>query len=337
MQRRIATFNLGNLARPGAVVYETEPRTAEEYGVKRDFLRGIVARIDADLLAVQEVFHRDALVDALAPTFAPEQIHDPLPAGVTEETARSPRVALATRLPMIGPAEPVSALSRPHEIFGVRLEVFRRPVLRAHIALGGEIGATVLAMHLKSPRPYLLDDEDPGDPAAIALAEARAESVRAVEVAEVKRLVAQASQQGPVILLGDLNAGLDAPALRALRGRRAPMEADEAVKAAFDAARLYDAGYLAQRSGGVAFGPTYLYGTRPEAIDHVLLSSHFTPFGRTPVARVTSVRSLSDHLGPDPALLVRLASDHAPLIATFEVPDDDDVRTTRSSDSSSTP
>lgn len=322
MQRRIATFNLGNLARAGALVYETEPRTEAEYAEKRDFLRTLVARLEADVLAVQEVFHREALVDALAPTFAPEQIHDPLPAGVTEDSARSPRVALATRLPLVGPAEPVSALSATHEIFGVRLDTFRRPVLRARIALGDTVGATVLAMHLKSPRPYLLEDEDPNDPAAVALAEARAASVRAVEVAEVKRLVAQATLQGPVVLMGDLNAGPDAPALRALRGRRAPEEASEEVKAAFDRARLYDAAYLAQRSGGVAFGVTYVHGTRTDTIDHVLMSGHFTPFGgRTPVARVLSVRSLSDHLGADSAQLVRLASDHAPVVATLDLPD----------------
>ena len=55
--RRIGTFNLANLALAGAEVYDTEPRTAEEYEQKRHFLADVFARLDADVLGVQEIFN----------------------------------------------------------------------------------------------------------------------------------------------------------------------------------------------------------------------------------------------------------------------------------------
>jgi endonuclease/exonuclease/phosphatase family metal-dependent hydrolase len=315
---RLATFNLANLARPGAEFYGIEPRTEAEVAQKQATLQDILRRMDADLVGVQEVFHEEALV-ALAEGLG-YQVHCPLPEGVTEPEARSPRVGLLTRAPLVGSTRLHRGLPAPRDVLGAALTEFRRPVLEVQVAPWPGLVVTVFVVHLKSPRPHFVGDEDLQDPAVWALAEARAHAMRGVEVAALKDLVATAALAGPTVLMGDLNAQAFSPTLSALMGRRPPDELPEPVRARFEAARLYDSRRLAPSEGGVAFGDTYVFGGRPEVIDHVLVSHHFTPWTPSRAARVIMVRSLSDHLGGDRGTLSRLASDHAPAVVTIAPP-----------------
>lgn len=316
--KRVATFNLGNLARAGSKIYETEPRTAEEYAQKTEFLRQTFGRLDADVLAVQEILHRDALVEAAEGLYTPEQIHTPLPKDVEEATARSPRVGLLSKLPLFGRAVVHRKLSNPQTIMGLSLSEFRRPVLHARVWLWPEVRVSVFVVHLKSPRPLFLDSEDTSDPACAVLAAARAHAVRFAEIAQLKVLTLQAALQEPVIVLGDLNTKAHDVALDVLKGRRAPAGANATAHERFEAARLHNGRAVARRSGGVAFGDTFVYRGHPEVLDHLFVSGPLTPFTPGPVGTVRSIRSLSDHLGDDPHSLVRVASDHAPVLAIFE-------------------
>lgn len=317
--RRIGTFNLGNLARAGAEVYDTEPRSEEEYAAKRGFLQDILTRLDADVLGVQEIFHIAALLEATEGCYDPDQVHAPLPDGVFEDEARSPRVGLLCRRPLVGAPRVHRRFPHPHGVLGLELTEFRRPILEARVELWPDLEVSVFVAHLKSPRPLFLEGEDEHFPGTTARAEARAHAVRMTEVAELKVLVAEAGARGPVILLGDLNAKAEEPTLGALRGRRAPEGADDDAKARFEAARLFDARSAARRNGGAAFGDTYVYGGRPQTIDHVLVSTHLTPWTEFPRARVSKVRTFDTHLGDDPHALVRTASDHAPVLVTLEL------------------
>lgn len=318
--RRIGTFNLANLALAGAQVYDTEPRSPEEYEQKRDFLRDCLTRLDADVVGVQEIFHVEALRAAAQGVYTADQVHAPMPEGVSEHTARSPRVGLLCRLPLLEPPRVHRRFPSPHGVLGLELEEFRRPILEARFELWPGCAVTVFVAHLKSPRPLFLDGDDEHFPGTVARAEARAHAVRVTEVAEIKVLVAEAGARGPVILMGDLNAKPEDPTLLALRGRRAPEGADDDARARFEAARLFDARAVARRNGGVAFGDTFVYGNRPQTIDHLLVSSHFTPWTDRPQAFLRKVRSLDAHLGEDHAALVRTASDHAPAYMSLEAP-----------------
>ncbi|MCA9549202.1 MAG: endonuclease/exonuclease/phosphatase family protein [Myxococcales bacterium] len=318
MTARLATFNLANLARPGAEFYGIEPRSEPEVASKRAALQDILRRMNADVVGVQEIFHEEALTDLVEGLgYA---AHCPLPEGVTEPDARSPRVGLLTRLPLVEALRLHRDLPEPRDVLGAPLVEFRRPVLEARVALWPDLEVTVFVVHLKSPRPHFVGDEDLADPAVWALAEARAHAMRGVEVAALKALVGASAQRGPTVLMGDLNAQAFSPTLNALLGRRPPDDLADDVRARFEAARLYDPRRLAPGEGGVAFGETYFYAGRPEVIDHVLVSHHFTPWTQARVGRVMAVRSLSDHLGGDRGMLSRLASDHAPAVVTIAPP-----------------
>ena len=149
-------------------------------------------------------------------------MHAPLPDGVTEESARSPRVGLLCRLPLLEAPRVHRRFPSPCGVLGLELTEFRRPILEARVELWPDCAATVFVAHLKSPRPLFLDGDDELFPGTAARAEARAHAVRVTEVAELKVLVAEAGARGPVILMGDLNAKPEDPTLSALRGRRAP-------------------------------------------------------------------------------------------------------------------
>lgn len=316
--RLIATFNLGNLARVGAEVYETPPRTDAEYEEKSAFLRRMFEAMQADVVGVQEIFHREALVQACAGVYSEDQIHTPLPPGVPEPEARSPRVGLLCRPPLAAPARVHRNLPTPQTVLGLELVEFRRPILEAELWLWPEVRVTVFVVHFKSPRPLFLAEEDEADPAGLAVAMARAHAVRFAEAAQLKVLAMQAALRGPVVVLGDFNSKAHDPAIDVLRGRRAPPGAGQQVSARFESARLHDARSLARRGGGVAFGETFVYAGRAEVVDHVLLSGAFAPFVEPPVAQVMRVRTLSDHLGEDGHALARTASDHAPVLVLLQ-------------------
>ena len=58
----VATANVLNLANPGRVFYENqEPYTARDFERKIDWLGGRIAALNADVLAVQEVWDEAAL------------------------------------------------------------------------------------------------------------------------------------------------------------------------------------------------------------------------------------------------------------------------------------
>ena len=155
---RFATFNVCNLAPPGARLYENlEPSTPEEYEAKIAWTAHQIDMLGADVIGFQEVFSQAALAEALSRTRRyREALHvgfDPDP-GADKLT---PSVALVSRLPLA--AAPASFADFPP---GIAMPPgnrdpgrFTRAPLHAAIEVRPGLVVDVVVVHLKSRRPGL--------------------------------------------------------------------------------------------------------------------------------------------------------------------------------------
>ncbi len=104
---RVASFNTQLLARPGVRFHEQPPYTPDEYAAKTGFIGGILERGRVDVAGFQEVFHEDALHDAVkkSPRLHGAYVCAPFADDNGPKTPdgalSAPRVGLASRLPVI--------------------------------------------------------------------------------------------------------------------------------------------------------------------------------------------------------------------------------------------
>lgn len=320
---RLATFNTGNLARAGSSIYDEPPLTEAESAVKTAFIRDRLAALDADLVGFQEVFHLDALARCTDGLYEAHYVLCPGEENRSATGGLRPRCALATRLEPLSAPRAVFDFSNTLELSDVELSVsarrFRRPVLHAVVALPDGRPLEVFVVHLKSPRPMLVDGADPEDPVAVAAGQARSLIYRAAEAAALRAMVVEARHRHrPVVVLGDFNDVARAFTTRLVCGPKAGAEMPAELRARTARCRLRHAADLAP---GPQLGFSFLYSGRPQTLDHVLLSDGFSPHGQP--TRVGSVRCLTDHLGAlDDNRAIRTASDHAPVLATIHIPED---------------
>src|SRR5471032_2087404 len=97
---RFATFNVCNLAPPGARLYDNlAPLTADEYAAKVAWTAAQLDQLDADVIGLQEIFSLATLRDVLAHS---RRYRDAVIAGIDADPAAerlTPQVALVSRLP----------------------------------------------------------------------------------------------------------------------------------------------------------------------------------------------------------------------------------------------
>lgn len=328
---RIATLNCLNLALPGHATYEGwPPYTPDEYLAKTQWLAGMLDRLAADFVLLQEVFHELALSDVVrqtvsqgrgwhfsAPQAGPDNARPRL--GLLWRPQWQPALESITDLPP-GCAVPVPECAS-HDRFS-------RPLLRARVSLATARGATVLTLynvHLKSRRPEYAAGEQAGEPACAARGQLRALLMRAAEAAALRQLVSADVQRGraPLVVAGDFNDEAGAVTTQMVADtswKRDPALASEPL--------LYNAvdveeHRLPGRSRDVAY--TILHGGEPERIDHVLVSEEFVAGRPHAIGRVSSVQVFNDHLSErgrstanaSDVELARILSDHAAVCVTL--------------------
>ena len=177
----VATCNVLNLANPGRLFYENQdPYSQTEFDRKLTWLGDRFRMLNADVLAVQEVWDDAAFKGALGRSglrydfvAVPGAENDATHTGAQG----TPRVGIATRLK-------VDALQSfaefppgfQVEIPGLGLHTrFERPPLVATLRMKHGQSLNVLTAHLKSKRPKFLQDdqgrplEDPDDPNVAAV------------------------------------------------------------------------------------------------------------------------------------------------------------------------
>jgi endonuclease/exonuclease/phosphatase family metal-dependent hydrolase len=297
----VANANVLNLALPSRRFYPNqEPYSEAEAQRKTNWLGQQMARLNADVLAVQEVWDEAALRAAVA---ASGLRYSTVAAPGAEAGAQgTPRVALATRLELHSlesvreflPQEVVPLPDLPPHA------AFERPVLHARLRLPkSEMLLNLLVVHLKSKRPKFLQDasgrpsEDAEDPAVLARATLRSLAMRAAEAAALRGLVFRLAKgrSGPLILMGDMNDSPHSVTTQMIAATQAVAYDRQARDVAlFHALDVQVEGLRRD----VLF--SHVHQGWPEMLDQIWVSEEFVAGSRFAIGDVKRVEVFNDHL-----------------------------------------
>lgn len=322
----VATANVLNLANPGRLYYANQdPYSQNEFERKIAWLGGRIAALNADVLAVQEVWDEAAMKAAVSrsglrySTVAVPGAENNEHRNGAQDT---PRVGFVTRLDV----ENLQSFSEfPPEL---RVQIprlgehakFERPPLLATLRMKHGQVLHMLTAHLKSKRPKFLQDaqgkplEDRENPKITALATLRSLMMRGAESAALRHIVIDVIHRTrePLIVLGDFN---DAP--HSVTSQIIAATGEVAYdKGARDAA-LWNAyevqGEMALKRD-VAY--SHIHQGSPEILDQIFVSEEFLPRSRYSIGDVRRVDYFNDHLqeGRD-----RSRSDHGFVRAVLRI------------------
>lgn len=302
----VASANLLNLAQPGRHFYDgQDPYSQNEFERKVGWLGERFRVLNADVLAVQEVWDEVALRAAIARSglqygsvAVPGAENGPGQHGAQG----TPRVGLVTRLKVESMQSivefPAAAVV---QVPGIGAHArFERPPLLATLRMKHGQEVAVITAHLKSKRPKYLQDasgktlEDTEDPAVQALGSLRSLLMRAGEALALRLKVVELLHRTrlPLILMGDLNDGPHSVTTQLIaatsqvaydKGAR-----DNALFSAWDvqgdAALRRDVAY------------SHIHQGYPEVLDQVLVSEEFVATSRAAIGDVRRVEVFNDHL-----------------------------------------
>ncbi len=331
----VATCNVLNLAQPGRHFYDgQEPYSTTEFERKTGWLGERFRALNADVIAVQEVWDEQALRAAVARSglqygtvAVPGAENGPGQSGAQG----TPRVGIVTRLKVeslesLHHFPPAAVVQVPG--LGPHTR-FERPPLVATLRLKHGQPLCVITAHLKSKRPKFLEDasgkvsEDTADPAVQALGSLRSLIMRASEALALRLKVVELLHRTrlPLVLMGDLNDSPHSVTTQLIaatsqvaydKGAR-----DNALFSAWDVQ-----GESALRRD-VAY--SHIHQGYPEVLDQVLVSEEFVATSRGAIGDVRRVEVFNDHLfeGRDRSrsdhgfvrALLRLQLPDAPLAA----------------------
>jgi predicted extracellular nuclease len=322
----VATANVLNLANPGRTFYANQDAYSQnEFERKIDWLGGRIAALNADVLAVQEVWDEAAIKAAVSRSglrYSTVAVPGAENNDKTNGAQNTPRVGIVTRLEV----EKLQSFSEfPPEL---RLQIpgvgehakFERPPLLATLRMKHGQVIHVLTAHLKSKRPKFLQDanghplEDREDEKTTALATLRSLMMRGAEAAAMRHIVIDVLKRThePLIVMGDFNDGPHSVTTQIIAAT-GEVAYD---KGARDAA-LWNAyevqGEMALKRD-VAY--SHVHQGFPEVLDQILVSEEFLPRSRFRIGDVRRVDYFNDHLqeGKD-----RSRSDHGFVRAVFRV------------------
>lgn len=314
---RFATFNVLNLALPGLRFYDNiEPHSPEHYDARLSWLAQQLDRLDADVIALQEIFSQEAVPQLLARTRlyrnAVHVGHQP----AFKDGKLTPAVALISRLPL-GKVNYISELPQslavPLPEIPDTMTHFTRPVLQAEVLLSPQCTLKLFVVHLKSKRPDYRNGEREENQQQLGAAVLRSLIRRATEALGLRYLVSEAmqGQRTPVMVMGDFNDIASAVSTQLVMGLGRPGASgiDE---------RLFDSYRIQTRRDPLRdIGFTHVHEGIYETIDHVLVSEDFNPASGLASGEVLDVTYVNDHVTlPSP-----LASDHGAVLVRIRLSD----------------
>ncbi|RED12893.1 endonuclease/exonuclease/phosphatase family protein [Pontivivens insulae] len=348
-----ATFNLYNLQVPGGITYDSNKPTIPdteaglaEYRRKIEWTAAQLVRLDAEVIGFQELWSRQALIDA----FEAAGLIDQYDLVARDAPGRGrPQVALAVRKDRKGDSQLLPGASwqskfpenykfeKVRETEGAQEEVtitlseFSRPVLQAQIQAEGRSPkppvVTVYVAHLKSkgparvsfaqPRPEILNDYP--NIAKGTLSHVR----RVIEAGALRAILDEVMVSedkdalSPVVVLGDLNDGTlsitnelisDQPSYRVIEKSTAGLSSNKG---------LYSAERLQQLRSMRHVYYTYIFKNKLESLDHILVSEEFYDHSRKRHWSFREMEVFNDHVGrsEDKA---EGAGDHGVVRACFD-------------------
>ncbi len=313
---KIATFNLRNFAKAGFQFYENQdPYTQQEYDDKIAWTAAQIDKINADIIVFQEVFHLEALTDAVkaSRTMRHAKIIGRDAVAMPPKNSLVPQVAIVTRLPLVDEPNWVINYGKGFSVtppgYDESLSQITRAILHIAVRLPNDIKLHVLGLHLKSKRPDYLHNEDESNPDHLALATYRSLVRRGADAIGIRQYLNGLLQknQEPCIVTGDYNDHAYAVTTQMIAGT------GRFGKSFYDF-QLFDAMRIQTKNDPQRYvAYTHIHEGALEVLDHVFVSEEFHPESRHQIAMVREVYSLNDHLhqrSPE-------VSDHGQTVAQF--------------------
>lgn len=293
MKRRdfsVATVNLYNLNLPGRPMYRDREGWSEaEYAAKLAWAARMLADLDADIVGLQELWHRDAIRAVLESGGLSEQYD------ILAEPADGTKIICAalvrkgflvpgsaTWIEQFPPEFRLSAKGEDRQSpdIDVRIHGFSRPVLRLEVGLRDDEPTTqVYVCHLKSKLPAPIYTEDWYSKAvysqhASALGSALSTIRRTAEAAALRMLLTQVMKgtQTPVIVLGDLNDGHQSNTLNIITEQPRYLVGES--RGGGDVS-LYTCQTLQEYRDSRDVYYTHVHEDLRESLDHILVSEQF--------------------------------------------------------------
>ncbi|QGQ18621.1 endonuclease/exonuclease/phosphatase family protein [Cellulomonas sp. JZ18] len=309
----VATVNLYNLQLPGRAMHRGQaPWAPAEYRRKVRWLAERLRRLDADVVGLQELWHRDALADVLAEA----DLDDDYDVLATPADGHRITCAALVRTGLLrGEPEWVEAFPPAVRLraagehdpqapeVDVRIDRFSRPVLRFAAALRDDGPATqVFVTHLKSKLPTRVDREDwfTADPQtyrphATALGAALSTIRRTAEATALRVLLTDVLRgtSTPVLVLGDVNDGQHSNTLDILTGQPRYLVGDSV--GGTDTG-LYTAQTLQEYRDTRDVYYTHVHEDLRESLDHVLVSEQLYDNSRRRRWLFDGLSVANDHL-----------------------------------------
>ncbi|MEM5495424.1 endonuclease/exonuclease/phosphatase family protein [Hoeflea sp. AS16] len=338
---KVATFNLYHFAAPGIFWHERKlsaTYSPAQWTEKKDWIAGVVARMNADVIGFQEVVSHEELAELMAANGYPHFFCTGHPLFDPEDPAVyvNASVAIASRHPLVS-VRPLSGVAGlPADTVIDDDFNFSRTPVDAVIDLPG-IGETrFFVCHFKSQGAFVDDDEidalSDWDAKIRAAYMARAMSgvnqvaKRAAEAGTIYRMFRQsidADPDAPVILLGDLNEAPGSHTISILTqadrvwswGSVAADAIPEAFAYLKHVYKLYDSFNLVVMQG-LSRPNTHGGIISGSVLDYCVVSNGLNP--KNPRRRGTVIKTevLDAHF--EAGLPKDRSSDHAPVVTTIE-------------------
>jgi endonuclease/exonuclease/phosphatase family metal-dependent hydrolase len=322
---RFATFNVCNLAPPGAKLYDNlEPLTPEGYDAKANWIAGQLDQLDADVIGFQEIFSQAALRDVLSRT---RKYREALHAGFDPDPHAqrlTPNVAIVSRLPFAGAPSVYANFPEdvPCDSGSPDSDRFARAPLHVQVVLPGERTVDVVVVHLKSRRPDYRSGDSGEDPLHYAMASLRSLVWRGTEAVALRVLLSKMMREArrPCVVLGDFNDTADAVTTTIVLGtggtRSANGQGVNGTQVEERRGRLYDANQIQLRQDHLRHvGYTSIHEGHYSTIDHVLVSEEFNRHSPRAIGEVIDVSYFNDHLRLDRPE----ASDHGQVLVRMRL------------------
>lgn len=312
----VATINLYNLQLPGRPMNPNQtPWTQPEYDRKVAWLGAQVRDLDADVVGLQELWHRDAMADVLAAggvTDAYDLIADRATGdrivcaalvrrGLLRGTPRwVDRFPDGMHLESANPSDPQAPA------IAVTIPGFSRPVLNFQVELRDDRPVTeIFVAHLKSKLPTALfnerwyrEDTERYKPHATALGAALSTIRRTAEATGLRVMLTTVMKDSdtPVIVLGDLNDGQHSNTLNILTEQ--PRYLVGEARGGADNG-LYTAQTLQEYRDSRDVYYTHVHDDLRESLDHVLVSEQFYDNSRKRIWLFDGLMINNDHLNTE--------------------------------------
>jgi predicted extracellular nuclease len=307
----VATFNLYNLQLPGKRMNPGQFWTEPEFAAKVAWISGQIARLDADIIGLQELWSREAMERVLA--------HEGLDATydllAKPATGRKIVCAALVRKGLLR-GDPRWVTDFPDELVlrssgddpqtpdvAVSITHFSRPVLNFQVALREKPPLTeVFVAHLKSKlgervstEDWFKADPDRFKPHQEALGSA-ASTIRRTAEATALRILLTDVMKGtvtPVIVLGDLNDGQHSNTINIITEQPRYLVGDS--KGGADTG-LYTGQTLQEYRDTRDVYYTHVHEDLRESLDHVLVSEQFYDNSRRRLWLFDGLIINNDHL-----------------------------------------